>query len=216
MASSSQVKAEPGIKPDPEDAKPSPAAQSDDDIYEDAGDLEFYTDTSDQWAGMMYLTHVPKYVHDAWENLDDDTEIQIGTVRRWYEPNPRGGEPIMRLAMLLDHRRPEHQNIPKEYTLDIKDMELDNTFLFTEQDLPGYKNKTQGANNNIPPHLRRRHEQQARERLQQDGNANDNASSNANNSNTNNSNHRGKKRYQPYYRKAIPSSSSWSAYGVWA
>lgn len=207
MASTSQVKPEPGIKPDPEDAKPSPAALSDDDIYEDAGDLEFYTDKTVEgtknFAGSIYMTHVPKYLYDAWEHLDDDAEIRIGTIRQWHEPGPNGQPPTTRLAMLLDHQRPEHQNVPKEYNLDIRDMALNNTFLFTEQDLPGYKNRTQGANNNIPPHLRRRHEQQAREKLQKDNDTNDNTNNATTNSSNNN--HRGKKRYQPYYRKAIPS-----------
>lgn len=201
MATASQVKSEAGIKPDPEDAKPSPAALSDDDIYEDAGDLEFYTDQSapDNWAGSVYLTHVPKYLYDAWEHLDDDAEIRIGTVRQWNEITPNG-QAKPRIAVLLDHRRPEHQNIPKEYNLDVKDMQLINTFLFTEKDLPGYKNKSQGANNNIPPHLRRRHEQ-SREKPQQDGkDGKDNNTTNAG----------VKKRYQPYYRKAIPSSCSLS------
>ena len=49
MASTSQVKPEPGIKPDPEDAKPSPAALSDDDIYEDAGDLDFANANQNVW-----------------------------------------------------------------------------------------------------------------------------------------------------------------------
>lgn len=196
MATTSQVKPEPGIKPDPEDSKPSPAALSDDDLYEDAGDLEFYTDNAHQQiakdSASVYLTHVPKYLYDAWEHLDDDAEIQIGTIRQWQETLPNG-ETKYRLAMLLKHDRPEHQDIPKEYNLDVKDMSLINTFMFTEQDLPGYKNKSQGANNNIPPHLRRRHEQ--RDKPQQD-----------NNGGSNTNNHGGvKKRYQPYYRKAIPS-----------
>ncbi|RYP73727.1 hypothetical protein DL771_003440 [Monosporascus sp. 5C6A] len=188
MASSSQVtKPEPGIKNDPDDVKPSPAALSDDDIYEDAGDLEFYTDNSapDSYAGNIYLTHVPKYLYDAWAHLDDDAEIRIGTIRQWNETGP-DGQPRQRIAMLLDHRQPEHQNVPKEYNLDVKDMQLINTFMFTEQDLPGYKNKSQGANRNIPPHLRRRQEQPPRDKNQPDANAGV------------------KKRYQPYYRKAIP------------
>ncbi len=205
MATTSQVKPEPGVKPDPEDVKPSPAALSDDDIYEDAGDLEFYADNPDSnlrtACENVYLTHVPKYVYDAWEHLDDDAEIQIGTIRQWNEIGPNNEE-IPHLAMLLDHRRPEHQNLPKEYNLDVKGSKLFNTFLFTEQDLPGYKNKSQGANNNIPPHLRRRHEQ-PRDKQQQDNNTNN--SSNTNNNNSNNTGG-GKKRYQPYYRKAIPSS----------
>lgn len=48
----------------------------DDDIYEDAGDLDF--------AGVghgFYLTRLPKYVWEYWSQLDEDQEIQIGTIR---------------------------------------------------------------------------------------------------------------------------------------
>ena len=55
---------------------PSPAAQSDEDIYEDAGDLNF----SEAIRG-VYLARVPKYLWESWSDFDDDQEIQLGTVR---------------------------------------------------------------------------------------------------------------------------------------
>jgi transcription initiation factor TFIIF subunit beta len=67
------------IKPDPEAATPSPPAFADEDIYEDAGDLEFNTDTKFQ---KLYLARMPKYVWDNWSKLDDDAEIHIGTIRQ--------------------------------------------------------------------------------------------------------------------------------------
>jgi transcription initiation factor TFIIF subunit beta len=66
------------IKPDPEAPGASPAALSEEDIYEDAGDLEFNSDPVFQ---SLYLARVPKYVWEAWSKLDDDAEIQIGTLR---------------------------------------------------------------------------------------------------------------------------------------
>jgi len=66
------------IKPDPEAPGASPAALSEEDIYEDAGDLEFNSDSVFQ---SLYLARVPKYVWEAWSKLDDDAEIQIGTLR---------------------------------------------------------------------------------------------------------------------------------------
>ncbi|KAI1386204.1 transcription initiation factor iif [Hypoxylon trugodes] len=186
-----RVKPEPGIKPElgikPEpDVGPSPAAMSEDDIYEDAGDLEFY-DPNDVNDNAVYLTHVPKYLYDAWESMDDDAEIRIGTLRQWTESGPKG-ETKPRIAILLDHKLAPHQQIPKEYNLEVKDMNLTNTFLFTEQDLPGYKTKAQGANSDIPSYLRPKPE---RPQNTQEGE-------------NNNNNKRGRKRYQPYYRKAIP------------
>ncbi|KAI0152227.1 transcription initiation factor iif [Hypoxylon sp. NC0597] len=178
------IKPEPGIKSEHDDTGASPAAMSEDDIYEDAGDLEFF-DPNDVNDGSIYLTHVPKYLYDAWAKLDDDAEIRIGTLRQWTEPGPNG-EFKPRIAILLDHKLAPHQNIPKEYNLEVKDMNLTNTFLFTEQDLPGYKSKAQGANNDIPSYLRPKPER--RENAQPEG---DNKRSRKN-------------RYQPYYRKAIP------------
>ncbi|KAI2624357.1 transcription initiation factor IIF, beta subunit-domain-containing protein [Hypoxylon sp. NC1633] len=181
------IKPEPGLKAELDNVGVSPAALSEDDVYEDAGDLEFY-DASDVNDGSVYLTHVPKYLYDAWHSLDDDAEIRIGTLRQWTETGPNG-ELKPRIAILLDHKLAPHQQIPKEYNLEVKDMNLTNSFLFTEQDLPGYKSKVQ--NKDIPAHLRPKPER-PRENTQAEGDSNNN-------------NKRGRKgRYQPYYRKAIP------------
>jgi hypothetical protein len=74
-----QTMADIKIKPDPEAQGASPAALSDEDMYEDAGDLEFNTSNEFQ---SLYHAKVPKYMWDAWEKLDDDAEIQIGTIRQ--------------------------------------------------------------------------------------------------------------------------------------
>ncbi|KAK7952437.1 uncharacterized protein PG986_008165 [Apiospora aurea] len=184
MASS--VKPEPGVKPEPEDAPVSPAVMSDDELYEDAGDLEFYDSTSpNDPSANLFLTHVPKYLYDQWAQLKEEEEVEVGRVRRWIETD-KNGEKRERMAMLLDVQNPAHQTIPKEYNFEMRDNNLLNTFLFTEQDLPGFKSKSQGANSNIPHHLRNR---------QRD---------NANKDSSNNKPEGGRKRYQPYYRKAIP------------
>lgn len=54
----------------------SPAAHSDDDIYEDAGDLDF-----SQALQGLYLSRIPKYLWETWSRLKDDQEIQLGTIR---------------------------------------------------------------------------------------------------------------------------------------
>lgn len=81
------------IKPDPE-ASNSPANPDDDDLYEDAGDLEFYDRNGDINHETLYLARVPKSMWDAWmkmtERLGDDDEIQIGTLRTWLEPKGDG------------------------------------------------------------------------------------------------------------------------------
>lgn len=53
-----------------------PALQADDDIYEDAGDLDFAVASQ-----RLYLTRLPKMMWENWSQLDDDQEIILGKVR---------------------------------------------------------------------------------------------------------------------------------------
>ena len=71
-----QANGEPMIKPDPDRNGTSLGAQFEDDIYEDAGDLDF-ADSSQ----LLYLTRLPKYLWKTWSQLEDDQEIHIGTIR---------------------------------------------------------------------------------------------------------------------------------------
>ncbi|KAI1197556.1 transcription initiation factor IIF, beta subunit-domain-containing protein [Nemania serpens] len=184
------VKPDPSIKPDPDTVTSLPVVMSDDDIYEDAGDLEFadLNPATNPAAADVYLTHVPKYLFEAWASLDDDEEIRIGTVRKWIEVG-KDGRQTERMALLLDHTKANHQTIPKEYNLETKDVNLANSFLFTEQDLPGFKSRSHGANSDLPPHLRRRQEQRPDDKTPQEGGVK-------------------KNKYQPRYRKAIPKKTT--------
>lgn len=85
------VKLEPGIKPEVDDMGGSPMAISEDDLYEDAGDLEFF-DPDDE-TNNVFLTHVPPVLYDSWAHLDDDAEIRIGTVRQWAVKDPTKDNP---------------------------------------------------------------------------------------------------------------------------
>jgi transcription initiation factor TFIIF subunit beta len=69
-----------------------------DDDLDDAGDLEFYDQTmpGDPW-GTMYLARLPNYVWQAWQDLDDDAEIQIGTIRQWNEVDAAGNSKVRSL-----------------------------------------------------------------------------------------------------------------------
>ena len=67
---------EPHIKPDPESVDASPLPLSEDDIYEDAGDLDFA-----QYDPMVYLMRVPRYLWENWSKLGDDEPVKLGTVR---------------------------------------------------------------------------------------------------------------------------------------
>jgi len=66
----------PQIKPDLEPLTSSPGAHSDEDIYEDAGDLDF---TNADRA--VHLTRIPKNLWETWSKLDYDHEIEVGRIR---------------------------------------------------------------------------------------------------------------------------------------
>ncbi len=89
------------IKPDPDAAGASPSAFEEDDIYEDAGDLEFNTDPTFQ---TLYLAKVPRYMWEAWSKLDDDAEIQIGTIRQSHEKGPNGELRVWKMSALCRTR----------------------------------------------------------------------------------------------------------------
>lgn len=74
------------IKPDPDTKGASPGVL-DEDIYEEAGDLEFNGDPA--WKS-LYLARVPKAVWEAWSKIDDDAEIHLGTIRKTIVTNPDG------------------------------------------------------------------------------------------------------------------------------
>ena len=76
--------ADPAIKPEPVDDSPSPYVDDDDDMYEDTGDLDF-----SQAQQQLWLTTIPKSLWEAVSKLQDDDEIEIGTIRvEGPETNP--------------------------------------------------------------------------------------------------------------------------------
>lgn len=185
MADSSFIKTEP--KTEPDDA---PAVMDEEDLFEDAGDLEFY-DKNNHSNESLYLARVPRYMWEAWKTLTarmgDNDEIQIGTLRTWKEPTANGH--VDKLRMLLDPNCPEHQILPREYDLDVLVSDVNNHFVFSEEDLPGFKarNKAraEAANAGIPTSLLRPKPGAGVEKPAYDR----------------------RNRFQPHYRKAIPSQS---------
>lgn len=176
------------IKPDP-DEKPTPPVD-DEDLYEDAGDLEFY-DKNDGPSESLYLARVPRYMWAAWmkvaERMGDDEQLEIGTLRTWKEPTPGAdGHFKDKLRMLLKPV-PEHQILPREYDLEILGSDVNNHFIFSEEDLPGFKarNKAraEASNAGIPASLLRPKPGVGVEKPTYDR----------------------RSRFQPHFRKAIPS-----------
>lgn len=66
----------PYIKPDPDTKDTVLADIDDEDVYEDDGDLDFTNADQSLW-----LSRIPRSLWEHWSKLDDDEEIQIGTVR---------------------------------------------------------------------------------------------------------------------------------------
>jgi hypothetical protein len=68
---------QPQIKPEPDTGSPFM------DEVDETPDLEFYDrlPNADELS-KMYLTRLPNYLWEAWSQLDDDDEIEIGTIRQ--------------------------------------------------------------------------------------------------------------------------------------
>lgn len=182
------------VKADNEDGTPK---VEDEDLVEETVDLEFYDKTQqDNIFETLYLARVPKYMWEAWEKLTerlgDDDEVQIGTLRTWNEPGEGDAPDVTKLRMLLQANCPEHQMLPLEYDLEVLDRDVKNHFVFSEEDLPSYKAKNKARQEaidaGIPAHLLRT--------------KNEGGGGSSGGRQT----YDRRSRYQPYYRKAIPST----------
>ncbi|KAL3465273.1 transcription initiation factor IIF, beta subunit-domain-containing protein [Aspergillus heterothallicus] len=127
----------PYIKPDPDNKDTVLADIDDEDLYEDAGDLDFANAAQSLW-----LSRIPRSLWEHWSKLDDDEEIQIGTIRIEGELND-----IKRVSLRINERE-DNREIPKDYILKRQTINSDNlthmtqnTFLFTEKDIPGHENR---------------------------------------------------------------------------
>jgi transcription initiation factor TFIIF subunit beta len=100
------------------------------------------------------------------------------------------------MRLLLRSDLAQHQNVPKEFEFEFppgpegqpQNFETKSTFIFSEQDLPGYKSKNrerqQHVAQNLPAHLLRQKDKVEKPAQNQP---------------------RGRRGRQEYYRKAIPS-----------
>lgn len=81
-----QVKQDPDamyIKQDPDDKEMVLADLDDEDLYEDAGDLDFSAANQHVW-----MSRLPRQLWENWAHIDDDDEeIEIGTIRIEGDPS---------------------------------------------------------------------------------------------------------------------------------
>ena len=97
------------------------------------------------------------------------------------------------MSLLLSSAISINETVPKEYNMQITNQDTANTFIFSEKDLPGYTNRVRGTvrqsqENTLLPLSQVRSRSQHQDRLLR-------ASSRIDKT----------KKWQPYYRKAIPS-----------
>ena len=79
-----EVKDEPGMSP--------ATAFEDDDLYEDAGDLDFYDPNGPEDCNNVSVMRVSHDLWKRWSELNDDQEVHVGTMRVWEEPVKVGNE----------------------------------------------------------------------------------------------------------------------------
>lgn len=156
----------PYIKADPDDKDTVLADVDDEDIYDDDGDLDFSNAAQSVW-----MSRIPRALWENWAKLDDDEEIELGTiriegaandikrVRLWLFPMIllRGRAPrklafintrCLQVSLRL-HEREDNKEVPKDYILQRHTLDTDstahstkNTYVFTEKEIPGQENRT--------------------------------------------------------------------------
>ncbi|KAF2096550.1 hypothetical protein NA57DRAFT_78154 [Rhizodiscina lignyota] len=122
------------IKDEPADVGTPMSTMSEEVEEEDTGELSMPKDEASNPG--VFLTRVPK---ELWQVLSDttvsqDEPIQVGSIKVWDKGN---GQQEMRLYLKYD--LPGLDLVPKDYEMNVTNMEPQNTFLFTEKDLPGYR-----------------------------------------------------------------------------
>lgn len=160
-----------GIKPEDRDISMG-VEDDDDDGYEDANDLDLSGIGSKVW-----LVRLPKFLMERWKKVDSLSGQELGKVRI---RNPQGDEP-WKVKLMLNETR-ENADIPHEYDVNLVKQVVDNTFVFTEQDIQDHKRRANGTQQNNKP-------------ASAGPSRNNNNNTNSNN-NSNNGNHR----YTPYVK----------------
>ncbi|KAI9669094.1 MAG: hypothetical protein M1831_000686 [Alyxoria varia] len=104
----------------------------DEDEYEETGELEFPEQPQEAW-----LTRIPQMLHEEWSDIEHDTltEVRIGYLRTYKNSNKR--------ILILEDGNGRHKNpdVQLNYRFSFAKDNVDNTFIFSEKDLPGYKKR---------------------------------------------------------------------------
>lgn len=129
-----------GIKEDP-DVKMEPAYM-DDEFYEDTGEM---TMPKGETPSDVWLTRIPPWLYEfvsKWDDVaegNDNDEIQIGEVAAFLTTSGIDKSKPMRVFL---NDRFRNKQLPTAFQLDptpASDTVLGNTYVFTQKNLPGYK-----------------------------------------------------------------------------
>lgn len=143
------------VKHDPDSLRASPSAHSEDDIYEDTGDLDF------SQAHDVRLMRIPSWLWEKWSEIDDDQDIQLGTVRvekLGRDKNGASNQKVASYHSLLSYLGPKltcavkmtlllspsvsrNKDVPREYNMNLTNPKSSNVYIFSEKDLPGYRSR---------------------------------------------------------------------------
>lgn len=111
--------------------------------FEEDTDLYIPTNSSPAW-----LVKIPTHLWAAWNEIyrttADEQPIEIGKMRVY---NLKEGQSILdqKIQIRLNPGVPQHVELPKNYSVDVKTMEYNNTVVFSEKDLPGHQGRREVA-----------------------------------------------------------------------
>ncbi|ODQ67264.1 hypothetical protein NADFUDRAFT_45422 [Nadsonia fulvescens var. elongata DSM 6958] len=104
----------------------------------------------------VWLVRLPKFLMEKWKNVDNISGQELGRVRISNERvvtsssgdgSSSQGMAHKRKVKLVLNDTPETQDIPHEYDIDLVKEVVNNTFVFTEKNLPKYKRPVDTDNN---------------------------------------------------------------------
>ncbi|GAM90913.1 hypothetical protein ANO11243_089590 [Dothideomycetidae sp. 11243] len=113
------------IKPDPDNAA-TPSVMEEDE-YEDTGELQIRGSAADDQA---WLAKIPKWLWEAWIDIADDEEVELGKVRVYHKKRDNGQEKIK----IVLNDIPSHSTVPKKYDVNMNKSQYNNTVVFSEKD----------------------------------------------------------------------------------
>lgn len=140
---STTMKQEPGLAPIKSEPSDLPAhiksegagAVSDDDDYEDAGDLDMTNGKRGLW-----LVKLPRFLLEQWDKMDEDEEITLGEILVSSEEKFR---------LKLNPSLEVHKDLPDAYDMVLNNRSVTNTWVFTEKDMPGYHENGSGPTRKV-------------------------------------------------------------------